>query len=109
MLAAALGSYFSITFSQQCIVTAHINFKLIRPFSINAAKIESVPQQPFCLPWFYTIFKLFRKLIWISGGLKRFTGKDCRGSVVTMTSFTSCRETGYNNIRLKFSYHPNNV
>src|SRR6185312_1621331 len=63
----------------------------------------------FCLPWLYTVFELLGKFFGICRCFKSFTGKNCRSSMMTMTTFAGCWKTCDNDIRLKFSDYPNHV
>src|SRR3954451_4039921 len=62
MLAAAFGSYFSVTYTQQGIKATYVHRKLVAGSSIIAAEVKGVPEYPLCLPWLYPQSKLLSKL-----------------------------------------------
>src|SRR5678815_706154 len=70
MLASAFSGYLTISFSEQCIEAAHIHFHLIRTGVIHISELVAIPEDPFCLPWLYSIFKLFGKSFGVSSYFK---------------------------------------
>ena len=111
MLASAFACYLSITLSYKWIVGSHIQFQLVFRSSIITSKVESVPQNPFCLPYLHITIatQLLRKTGRVSSGSKSFISKYRRGSMMPMTCPFISRKTGNNYIGLKFSDHPNHI
>src|ERR1700730_12230348 len=109
MLAAAFSGYLSIALSQNSIINTYINFKLIFASGIRSPEVECIPEQPFCLPGLYAIFKLFREPVRAGCSVKTFPRQDGRSRMMTVSCTAIARETGNNYVRLKPADNPDDI
>src|SRR6516164_68713 len=110
MQCSAFGCNLTITFSENRIERAHIQFHLIITGSIDRTEYKTVPEDSLRLPRLHAVFKLLRKPFGICRCGKSFNRQHGRCRMLTMKSLINFRtEPGDQYIRLKFPDDPNYI